>query len=298
MRKSLLLIVSVLLLSALSAFAQEPPSPPKVLLIVREEIKPGMMATHSRHAADFVGIFGHVQSPNHRIALVPVAGNENEVMYINGADSFADVERINKATDQKMASVSGTMKAKMDSLDKEASSLHAGMRDMLALYRPELSFNPGVNIPQMRYFSITTTRVRPGYDAIYQEYIQKLLNAARQKAKVDNLHIALFQIVSGAPGGTYMSFRPMKSLAEMDDPIAMRVRASMTDDQRKDADKAARDSIMTSETNLYAFAPGMSYVDQQFAAADPGFWTPKPQMATKMKPRKRAASKPQPPPAN
>lgn len=297
MKKSLLLIVAVVF-CAFNVLAQEP-SPPKVLLIVREEIKPGMMATHTRHAADFVGIFNQVHSPNHRIALVPVAGNENEVIYLNAGDSFAEIEGINKATDQKMSGVSGATKVKMDSLDKEAASLHAGMRDMLAVYRPELSFNPGVSIPQMRYFSITTTRVRPGYDSVYQEYVQKLINAARQKAKVDNLHIAMFQVISGAPGGTYMSFRPMKSLAEMDEPIAMKVRAAMSDDQRKDADKAVRESIMSSETSTYTFAPSMSYVDSRFAAVDPGFWSPKPQMATKPKPRKRT---PKPaaaqPPAN
>jgi hypothetical protein len=299
MKKSLLLILAVGLLSVFTpAFAQEAPTPPKVLLIVREEIKPGMMGTHARHSADFVGIFNQLQTPNHRIALVPVAGNENEVIYINAADSFAEIEGITKATDKKMEDVNGSVKVKMDALNKEAPALHSAMRDMLAVYRPELSFNPGVKIPQMRYFSITTTRVRPGFDAVYQEYVQKVINVARQKAKVDNLHVALFQVISGAPGGTYMAFRPMKSLAEMDEPIGMKVRAAMTDDQRKDADKSVREAILSSETSTYAFAPGMSYVEKEFAAADPGFWTPKPQMAMKPKPRKRAPKPPPPPPAN
>lgn len=298
MKKSLLLVLALVLLSAFTpAFAQDPPSPPKVLLIVREEIKPGMMGTHARHSADFAGIFNQLQTPNHRIALVPVAGNENEVVYINAGDSFAQIESITKTTDKKLEGANGTMRVRLDALDKEAPAMHAAMRDMLAIYRPELSFNPGVVLPQMRYFAITTTRVRPGFDAAYHEYVQKLINVARQKAKVDNLHVAIFQVVSGAPGGTYMAFRPMKSLAEMDEQIPMKVRAAMTDDQRKDADKAVREAILSSETSTYAFAPGMSYVDKGFAAADPGFWTPKPQMAMKPKPRKRAPKPPPPPPS-
>jgi hypothetical protein len=297
MKKSLLLVLAVVLFSAINVFAQDR-TPPKVLLLVREEIKPGMMGAHSRHSADFASIFNQVQAPNHRIAMVPVAGNENEVLYLNAGESFSELEGITKATDKKLSSLNGAMKVKMDALDKEAPAMHAAMRDLLLVYRPELSFNPGVNIPQMRYFSVTTTRVRPGYDAVYQEYIQKLLNAARTKAKVDNLHVALYQVVSGAPGGTYMSFRPMRTLAEMDDPIAVRVRAAMSDDQRKDVDKAVRESIMSTENSIYAFAPGMSYVDQRFAAVDPDFWSPKPQMAAKPKPRKRAAKPPSPPPAN
>lgn len=297
MKKSLLLVLALVLLSAFTpAFAQAP-SPPKVLLIVREEIKPGMMATHARHSADFAGIFNQLQTPNHRIALVPVAGNENEVVYINAGDSFAQLESITKTTDKKLEGANGTMRVKLEALDKEAPAMHAAMRDMFAIYRPELSFNPGVSIPQMRYFAITTIRVRPGFDAAYHEYVQKLMNVARQRAKVDNLHVAVFQVVSGAPAGTYMAFRPMKSLAEMDEQIPMKVRAAMTDDQRKDADKAVREAVLSSETNTYAFAPGMSYVDKGFAAADPGFWTPKPQMAMKPKPRKRAPKPPPPPPS-
>lgn len=299
MRKSLLLAVVTLAaaFSQVMVQAQERMSPPNVLLIVREEIKPGMMGAHGRHSADFANIFKQLQTPNHRIAMVPVAGNENEVIYITALGSFAEIEGVNQATDKKLGSANGGMRVKLDGLDKEAPSMHNAMRDMWAIYRPELSFKPGVEIPRMRYFAITTTRIRPGYDAVYVEYVQKVINVARQKAKADNLHVAVFQVTAGAPAGTYMIFRPLKSLAELDDQIGVRVRAAMSDDQRKDADKAVRESVMSSETSTYAFAPSMSYVPREVAAVDPDFWSPKPQMAIKPKPRKRAP-KPPPPPAN
>ena len=293
-----LLSLFILILFASPALAQETRQmgPPKVLLIVREEIKPGMMAAHSRHSADFVQVFNRLNTPNHRIAMVPVAGNENEVLYVTAAQSFAEIETLNRTTDQRMGSANGTMRVKLDALEKEAPAMHSAMRDMLAVYRPELSFNPGVNIAQMRYFTITTTRIRPGFDGVYADNIQKIINVAREKAKADDLHVAVFQVVSGAPGGTYLIFRPMKSLAEMDNPIGMKVRAAMTDDQRKDADKAVREAILSSEVSTYAFAPSMSFVDREFAAMDSAFWSPKPQTAVKPKPRKRAATKQ--PPAN
>ncbi|MEK6280941.1 MAG: hypothetical protein AABN95_11365 [Acidobacteriota bacterium] len=300
MKKSLLIVVVMLISTFAQVLAQAPESmaPPKGLLIVREEIKPGMMGAHSRHSAHFAEIFNQLQTPNHRIALVPVAGNENEVIYITPVDSFAEIESINQATDNKMGAATGSMRVKLDGLEKEAPSMHNAMRDMWAIYRPELSFNPGVAIPRMRYFMITTTRIRPGFDSVYVDYVSKIVNVARQKAKTDNLHVAVFQVTAGAPAGTYMIFRPMKSLAELDDPIGVRVRAAMSDDQKKDADKAVRDAIMSSETSAYAFAPGMSYVEKGFASADPTFWTPKPQTAMKLKPRKRAPKPPPPPPAN
>ena len=289
MRKSLLLFVVVLFAAAVApVVGQERPAtdPPKVLYIVKEDIKPGMMDAHSKHSASFANIFRTLDTPNHRIAMVPVAGSENEVLYVTGVGSFKELEDILNATDKQMSGVSGPTKAELERLGKEASLLHAGMRDMFGVFRPELSFNPGVDIRTMRFFAITTTRIRPGHDAQYAEYVQKMINVARQKAKVDSLHIAAFQIISGAPGGTYMFFRPLKSLAELDEQITMKVRAAMSDDMKKDADKAAADAIMSSETSTYWLTPGMSYVDKSFTAGDPTFWNPKPAMVAKPKPRK------------
>ena len=296
MKKSLLMFAALFVFAAIPALAQTPPGPPKVLYIVREDIKPGMMPAHNKHSANFATIFSRLQTPNYRFALVPVAGSENEVVYLTGADSFATLEGILQATDKKMGAATGSTRVELERLQGEAPQLHAAMRDILAIYRPELSFNPGVALPKMRYFSITTVRVKPGHDAQYAEYVQKIVNVAREKAKVDMFHAAVFQVISGAPGGTYMIFRPMKSLAEMDEPINMRVRAAMSDDMRQDADKTYSDAVMSSETSTYWLTPEMSYVEKEFAAADPAFWNPKPAMMAKPKPKKKMAKPAAPPP--
>lgn len=304
MKRSLLIFLVLVVVSACSAVvaqtAPAPHGPPKVLYLVREDIKPGMMPAHNKHSASFATIFGKLQTPNYRIALVPLAGSENEVVYLTGADTFAQLEGMLQATDKKMGAATGAIRTDLTRLQGEAPQLHAAMRDMLAIYRPELSFNPGVVLPQMRYFNMTTVRLRPGKDAAYAEYIQKVVNVAREKAKVDNVHLAVFQVISGTGGGTYLIFRPMKSLGELDDPAAMRVRAAMSDDMRKDADKAYNDAVMSSDTATYWLTPEMSYVEKEFAALDPSFWNAKPEpVATKPKPRKRT---PKPaaatPPAN
>ncbi|HEV2830130.1 MAG TPA: hypothetical protein VGW76_21195 [Pyrinomonadaceae bacterium] len=292
--------VVVTLLSMFSqVLAQEPamPGPPPVVLIVREDIKPGMMATHNRHSAEFATIFNKLQTPNHRIAMVPVAGSENEVIYVTGAGTFAELESMQKATDDKLALAGGNMKADLDRLDKEAPALHAGMRDMFAVFRPELSYNPGVKIATMRYFAVNTVRVRPGQEAQYLEYVNGVIKAARDKAKAD-LHVAAFQVIAGSANTTYMFFRPMKSLAEYDLRIAAKVRAAMTEDQQKKADKLAGETIMFSETSVYAFNPQMSYASKEMIAGDPGFWSRKAEMAVKPKPKKRMAKMVAQPPAN
>lgn len=297
MKKSLYCFLFVLLVCVTGVLAQSPSerTPPKVLLIVREEIKPGMMPAHSKHSAVFAGIFSKLQTPNHRIALVPVAGNENEVLYVTAGETFAELEKITQDTDKKMASVPVSMRSQLDRLEKEAPELHNSMRDMLAVYRPDLSYKPGVPIPQMRYMAVTTVRIRPGMEDRYGEYIRTMVNIAREKINAD-LHVAAFQVIAGTPGTTYMMFRPMKSLAEYDQRIGPRAREAMTDDQRKNADKMASESIMFSETSIYAMAPSLSYVDKEFAAGDPTFWNPaRPEIAVRPKPRRRTAPPPPPP---
>jgi hypothetical protein len=298
MKKSLLFFVVVTLISAFSqVFAQTPaaPGPPRVALIVREDIKPGMMGTHNRHSAEFAGIFNKLQTPNRRIALVPVAGSENEVIYLTGAETFAELESRQKATDDKLAAASGSMRADLDRLDKEGPVLHAGMRDMLAVFRPDLSYGPVVNLPTMRYMAVTTVRVRPGQEDQYAEYVTEMVKAARDKAKAE-LHIAAFQIIAGSPSTTYMFFRPMKSLAEYDLRIGPRVRQAMSEDQRKKADKMTGETVQFSETNVYAMSPEMSYVSAEMIAGDPAFWNRKAAMAVKPKPKKRVAKSVAPPP--
>jgi hypothetical protein len=296
MRKLFFVLAITLLASGFSQLNAQPPNrmaPPPVLLIVREDIKPGKMPAHNIHSANFARIFRQLQTPSYRIAMVPVAGSENEVIYITALDTFKEMEETGRDTDKKMSTVSGAMRSELDRLDREAPDLHAGMRDMFAVYRPELSYDAGVDIRQMRYFAITTVRVRPGQDDQYAEYVRNLTNAARTKAKAE-LHIAAFQVIAGSPSTTYMFFRPMKSLAEYDLRIGPRVREAMSDDQKKKADKLAGETVVFSETSVYAFNPQMSYVPKDFVAGDPTFWTPKPEAPARPKPpvKKKAPTAP------
>jgi hypothetical protein len=296
MRKLFFVLAITLLTSGFSQLNAQPPNrmaPPPVLLIVREDIKPGKMPAHNIHSANFARIFRQLQTPSYRIAMVPVAGSENEVIYITALDTFKEMEETGRDTDKKMSTVSGAMRSELDRLDREAPDLHAGMRDMFAVYRPELSYDAGVDIRQMRYFAITTVRVRPGQDDQYAEYVRNLTNAARTKAKAE-LHIAAFQVIAGSPSTTYMFFRPMKSLAEYDLRIGPRVREAMSDDQKKKADKLAGETVVFSETSVYAFNPQMSYVPKDFVAGDPSFWTPKPEAPARPKPpvKKKAPAAP------
>src|SRR5713226_7566188 len=168
MKTSLLLSAVVLIISGFSQAAAQTPErmgPPPILYISREDIKPGKMPAHTKESEAYARILAKENGPYYRLALVPVAGNENEVVYLNAETSFAQLEATINGRDKKEAGATGAMKAELDRLDRQSSDLHAAMRDLMAVYREDLSFEPNIDVRQMRYFAITTERVRPGHDA-------------------------------------------------------------------------------------------------------------------------------------
>ncbi len=270
----LLSATCLLLLTSFHAAAQTI-GPPKVLLIVREEIKPGMMPDHSREANNVVRIYAKAKSPWHRLAMTPVAGNENEVMYFWGFDSFADMERSNKDLDN-MANV--TFKKDFDNIRPPGEDYHSSQRDAIAVFRPDLSYNAGVDIAKMRYMRIQTVRVKPGHGRDFEEG-RRILNAAHVKAKIDE-HMAVYQIMGGAQTGTYLVIIPWASLDGMATiPHGKDYWDAMGDDNRNKMEKVESESIVFTATDVYAFAPQLSYASERIVASDPAFWTLKPMSA-------------------
>jgi hypothetical protein len=273
MKKSLLITSAlfVFLTGSIGALAQ---GPPKVLLIVREEIKTGMMTPHAREANGVVRIYAKAKSPYTRLAMIPVAGNENEVMYFWGFDSFSDLEKSNAYLD----SLGTTYKADFDRNAHEGEDYHSSQRDSLAVLREDLSYNIGaVDLPHMRYMRMQTVRVKPGHQKDFEE-ARKIVKAAHEKAKVDE-HMAVFQLVGGAQSGTYLVVIPWKSLdGAATLPHGKSYRDALGDSNSDKLDKINNDSIMFESVDIYGFAPQLSYSSERMVAADPAFWTLKPML--------------------
>ncbi len=280
----LLFALCLFLFGAAQTIAQTPPPPPPVLLLVREDIKPGKMPAHEQEASAYIQVLDKANSMitdknlrDGRIAMSPVAGNENEVAYLWPYQSFADMESKRKAMDKL---TSGALKADFDQLpDRE---LHAAQRDIIASFRPDLSYGIGtVDIAQARYMVMNTVRLKPGHDDEYWEAYKKLVNPARDKAQVKASY-AVYQVRAGAPGGTYLVFRPLKAMSELDFPLRA-VGDAMGKDGREDMARATDKAVLGTDTVYYAINPRLSHVAPEFAARDtssPGFWNPRSQAAT------------------
>jgi hypothetical protein len=287
MKKTFFLAVFVLCVCGVQAAAQTP-GPPQVLQIVREDIKTGMMEPHSREANATVRIWAKAKSPHQRLAMVPIAGNENEVTYIWPFPSFAAYEKAQKDLDK----IGETYKADFDRTRHAGEDYHSAQRDMLCRLRADLSYNlPAGDRGKMRFMRMETIRVKPGHIEEFEE-ARKIVTAAHVKAKVDE-HMAVYQVIGGAQAGTFIVLIPWTSMEDSNLlPHGKAYQDALGADGAKKVARVANDAILVDDISIYALDPQLSYVLPATVASDPDYWTLKPMPAPRAAaPKKKMPAK-------
>jgi hypothetical protein len=287
-RRTILPLIAATLFSGLAIAAEDPaPGPPRVLLVAREEIKPGSMGSHEKIAAEFVSAMSKTKLENYRLGLTPVSGDDNQVLYLEAYDSFAALEAARSAMDKEVAN-NAAFKASLDQVEMRGGPMHASQKTAIAVYREDLSYRPLKmnDVAKARYFNVTTVRVKQGQSPDYVEYSRQF-NAARAKANLDE-HTAAYQIVTGASAGTFLFFSTSRSLTEWDEyGKNLDARTKAIDEALggesvvKQRRQLAGEIVTDSASSLYALSPAISRPAPQFAAYDPDFWSPKPKAPAK-----------------
>jgi hypothetical protein len=266
---------------ALPALAQEEIAAPPVMRITVEDIKPGSMGTHEKSVASYLALFSRAQVPMSRVGMVPVSGDQNQVVYLEGFRSFAELEAADKKLESAFAA-SPAMQAELDALDRNGGPLHSSQRTMIGVFRPDLSYRPlsASAVGKSRYFGVATSRIKLGRVVDYESYT-KQLNRAREKANIQE-STAVYQVTSGAPAGTFMTFTANRSLAELDAFRAGIAARNKAIDEALGGDEVVRQRREMAEATfidvrsvLYALNPKLGTPAAQIASADPEFWTPK-----------------------
>ena len=266
---------------ALPALAQEQIAAPPVLRVTVEDIKPGSMGAHGKSVASYLALFSRAQVPMQRIGIVPVAGDQNQVVYLEGFPTFAALEESDKKLEAAFAAAPA-LAAELESLDRNGGPLHSSQRTMIAVFRPDLSYRPMTTaaFSKQRYFSVTTLRVKLGHTPDYEGYL-KQLNQAREKSSVD-LSTAVYEVTTGAQAGTFMSFGVSRSLGEVDTFRAGMAARNKAVEEALGGEEVVRQrretaaaSIAEVTTALYSINPKLGVAPPQVAAGDPDFWSPK-----------------------
>jgi len=265
-----LLVLSVVLGGVSLCAAQEKSGPPKVLTIFREFVKPGKAGmVHEKAESAFVQAFTKANWPTHYLAVTSLSGKPR-ALFLIGYDSFAAWEKDNQATEKNEA-----LSAALDRASMADGELLSGADGGTFVYREDQSLRAGtVHIAQMRYFEISVFHVKPGHRKDWDEAV-KLVTAAYEK--MPDVRWATYEAVYGAPSGTYVIFTPMKSLAVVDKMFAQNKEfmAAMGEAGMKRLMELEVAAIESSESNLFQFAPKMSYVADDWVKMDPDYWKPK-----------------------
>jgi hypothetical protein len=285
-RIAMLCVVAVCLVWVVAASAQEVMmSPPKVLVIQREVLKPGKGAAHAKWEAGWPRAFAKANWPTHYLAATALTG-EPRVVFLDGFDSLAAWEADN-AAQEKNASLS----AEVGNLAEKDGDYLSESRQGVLTYMEELSYQPQLPVAGTRYFRVATFHVKPGHNEHF-EAVRKLAKSAHEKAGLKD-HYAVFQLVGGGNGGTYVIFVPMKSLSEVDEFSTVHGKAykdALGEDGQKQLSDFDQNGLESQESNILALSPEMSYPPSDWAKADK-FWAPKAGAAAAAP--KKKADKPQ-----
>jgi hypothetical protein len=270
-RKLLLAVSCLTVVAPLAARAQAPAAddPAKLIRIYREEIKPGRVGAHERNESAWVQAFAKANTGAHYVALTSMTGPP-EAWFIEPHDTFAAIEKIDKEIEKNPALV-----AEIEGLSAKDGELLSGSRGLIARYREDLSYRPSpVNLGKAHYCGVFMERVKPGYRQDYEEST-KLDVAAYTKAGISNERWIAYQVSAGASGGLFMYFVPMTSLAEGDIDNEKAYAAAMGPRGQARQSGITRQSVTSSEFQIFSISPKMSYLPKEVTAADPDFWTPK-----------------------
>jgi hypothetical protein len=265
---------------------------PKVLVIQREFMKPGKAgAVHEKSESAFVQAFARAKWPTHYLGMTSLSG-KSRALFLVSYDSFEAWEQ-----DTQAQAKNGALSAALDRAGEADGALQDSFDQGVFLYRPEYSQHTMSDISHMRYMEISVFRVRPGHDKDWAD-ILKLVKAAYEKG-VPEAHWATYENAYGREGGTFIVLTARKTTAELDrgPQESKQFEAAMGEDGMKKLSELFGAAIESSESQLFAFNPHMSYVADDWIKGDPGFWKTKPAApaageAKKTENEKKSESKP------
>ena len=268
------LVLTLLIASAGIVVAQQSADgvtpPPKILVVMREFIKPGKSgAPHEKTESAFVQAMTAAKWPTHYIGVDSMSGVSRS-LFLVGYDSFAAWEKDNLAT-QKNA----TLSAALDRASVADGELLTRYESSTFVYREDLSLRPNVDIAQMRYFEILRFQIRPGHEKDWEALVKMYMDGYDKASS--SAHWATFESTYGMDnGGVYVVFNPMKSLAEVDTGLgdSKKFAAQLGEDGMKKLAELSAACIESSQSNLFVFNPRISYPADAWVKADPGFWKP------------------------
>jgi hypothetical protein len=237
--------------SAATVLAQGmPTTQPKFLHIVREPVKTGRAAEHTKFEAGWPAAFGKAKSKYNYVAITSMTGPQEAWFLEPYASQTAYGESLAMENDPVLG-------PELERLSKGDAEFVGDTTSMQLTAAPDLS------------------RVKPGYDGEWVASTKAYKSAAARSAPGASWRT--YSVVAGAPSGTWLVMSSTSSFADFD-RMASESEATwknMTAEESAAIGKFLKDGTLSIVTQRFRVDPGMSYVDAATIAKDPAFWGPK-----------------------
>src|ERR1044072_6031158 len=125
-----------------------PTTQPKLLTIVREEVKVGRNAGHAKHEAGWPAAFEKAKSTDYYLAITSLTG-PNEAWYVIPRESHAAIAASMKRDDK-----NPVLSAALDRLSLAEAEYVSGLRMIHAQARADLSVGSFPDLAKARFFAI------------------------------------------------------------------------------------------------------------------------------------------------
>lgn len=277
MSRRLVVLAGLVPLTVATLAAQAvPSSQPKLLSITREIAKPNHGIAHEAVEARWADLNRRSGFPGAYFALVAASGVE-ETWWMSAYDTF---DALGKAS-----AWGGDNAAYQQSLAKiqaEDADHLTNLITMQARALPEASSGTFPEMSKVRVYSVMTVVMRSGYEDKFGEIAGHYKMIAGGNPNIAGWRA--YEVVAGAPGGTYLVFTSFPSWAAVDaNEAAWAGAMGGAGPHLEAAGKLAKEAVANTNVRYFTLNARMSLVPKEWAASDP-FWKVAPAAVKKATP--------------
>lgn len=266
-----------LVFGALSQLPAQATLPPAAMLAVGcEWVKPGMGQAHDQHEERWARATEAVKGFAPSLAVQSTTG-QAVTCWLTSVTSFDQLGRNGDlyAKDPAYA-------AAMPSLVGTDAKFISDARNFVAILRPDLSAGEMPNVLTRRVMNWGEWRIRFGTEPAFVAALKAYTAAATRAGTRPEFRV--YQVLHGAPGVTFWILSSQATMAGFDAAMANdpKIAAAYTPEDLKKFDEASTKSVVSINSNLWAYSSAQSALHAEQRASDP-FWKLKPK-ATPKKP--------------
>ncbi|HTC64666.1 MAG TPA: hypothetical protein VK709_17630 [Candidatus Saccharimonadales bacterium] len=246
-------------------------APPRIAYLGYREIYPGKSADYKKLMITLSRGSDRVETQKFWIDLESLTGNPQEIIF-SPFDSYEHMAQSNAEWSQLLGA-----HPDLDRAQQEIEGEIGSQSKIIAVRRDDLGYLvENIDFSEMRFLHILEVRVLPGHEGDFAESF-KIVADAYSKIHSD-VPWAVYQIDAGTSVPAFIVIRPMAELKQNDDILTLGGTLADAEGEQsvETLTRIARESVVSTESNLYAVNPEMSHVSKAFAGTDPKYWIHRP----------------------